>query len=144
MDKRVAIWNVLHDGEITALAREADTLTMFVSIPYLRRRISPIGDSVVLRLEQVTQVAFASFDGEPESLDEVLDLGRLDILGTDSTDMPLAIDTSMGRLTLAFAGFELALDTGGRLDFDTLDRAAVEYWNEWEKKGAAKNAGNSA
>ena len=52
MDKRIEIWNILHDGEITAIEGEdSDTLTMFVSIPYLRRRLKPIGDSFVLTME---------------------------------------------------------------------------------------------
>jgi len=144
MDKRVAIWNLLHDGEITAVVREEDALTMFVNIPYLRRRLKPLGDSIVLRLEQVTEVTFASFGGEPESLDELLESGRPEILGTDSDEMPLLIETTMGRLTVAFAHFEMALDTGGPLDFEALDRAAIDYWSEWEKKSSAKSANNSA
>jgi hypothetical protein len=40
-DQRVDIWDVLHDGVITIMHREsADVLVMFVSIPYVRRRLS--------------------------------------------------------------------------------------------------------
>jgi hypothetical protein len=143
MESRVAVWNLLHDGEITTFAREENSLTLFVNIPYLRRRLSPMGDSIVLTLKQVTEVRFTSFGGEPESLDEVLDLGRPEIIGTESNDMPLLIETTMGRLHLAFEQFELALDTGGPIAFDVLDRVARDYWTEWEQK-AAKNASNSA
>jgi len=42
MDQRIQIWNVFHDGEITAISEEGgEALTMFVSIPYLRRRMEP-------------------------------------------------------------------------------------------------------
>lgn len=45
-DPRFGIWNALHDGEITIAVREAtDVVVMFVSIPYVRRRIEPLGDS---------------------------------------------------------------------------------------------------
>jgi hypothetical protein len=35
MDERSAIWNILHDGEVTAVSEDGDILTIFVSIPYL-------------------------------------------------------------------------------------------------------------
>jgi hypothetical protein len=54
MDPRIAIWNILHDGEITAVSEDVGTLTMFVSIPYLRRRLTPLGDSFVLTPELLT------------------------------------------------------------------------------------------
>ena len=50
MNEKIQIWNVLHDGKITAVQQDGETLTMFVSIPYLRRRMKPIGDSFVLTL----------------------------------------------------------------------------------------------
>jgi hypothetical protein len=50
-DPRFSIWNALHDGEITIAEREApEVLVLFVSIPYVRRRIPPLGDSFRLRL----------------------------------------------------------------------------------------------
>lgn len=49
-DPRIDIWNLLHDGEITVAARDADALVLFVSIPYLRSSFRPIGDSFALRL----------------------------------------------------------------------------------------------
>jgi hypothetical protein len=59
MDTRIAIWNVLHDGEITAISEDGDTLTMFVNIPYLRRRLKPLGDSFILTLAGVRQAEWS-------------------------------------------------------------------------------------
>lgn len=142
MDERVAIWNLLHDGEITAVQSRQECFILFVNIPYLRRRLQPLGDSIILELHQPTRVSFEHFDGEFEPLEDVLELGRLDILGTESNGMPVVIDTSLGRLTLAFERLELALDTADSIQFDTLDRVATEYWTEWEQK--AKAARDSA
>lgn len=81
MDKRIEIWNVLHDGEITAISEDGDILTMFVSIPYLRRRLKPLGDSFVLTLEGVRRAECRGFNGEgpASTLQENLDIGTMGI-----------------------------------------------------------------
>jgi hypothetical protein len=111
-----------------------DVLTLFVNIPYLRRRFEPIGDSFVLQLSGLTAIGFLSFDGTPQALDEQLQGGRPEILSTDSECMPVVINTTMGQLTLDFERIELALDTGSTITFQALDEAAVAYWNEWEQR----------
>ncbi|MFN0318284.1 MAG: hypothetical protein ACKVQA_24935 [Burkholderiales bacterium] len=50
--------------------------------------------------------------------------------------MPVVINTTMGQLTLAFDKLEIALDTGTPITYEAIDRAAEEYWDEWEKKAA--------
>ena len=35
-----------------------------------------------------------------------------------------------------FDSVALAMDTGQIIDFETIDRTAVEYWTEWEAKAA--------
>jgi hypothetical protein len=136
MDERIAVWNVLHDGEITAASQTSEALALFVNIPYLRRRFEPIGDSFVLTLSGVTEIGFRSFDGKPETLAEQLQGGRPEILSTESEGMPVVIDTTMGQLTLAFEHIEIALDTGATVTIGALDKAAAAYWNEWEQKAA--------
>ena len=134
MDERIAIWNLLHDGEITVASQTSDALTLFINIPYLRRRFEPIGGSFVLKLNGVTAIRFLNFDGKPEALDEQMQSGRPEILSTESEAMPVVINTTMGQLTLDFERVELALDTGSTISFQALDQAAVAYWNEWEEK----------
>lgn len=69
MDPKIDIWNVLHDGEITAISDEnSDSLTMFVNIPWLRRRIEPIGDSFVLLFEGLKILEYEDTDGAKTSL----------------------------------------------------------------------------
>ena len=41
---------MLHDGRSLLASQTSDKLTLFVNIPYLRRRFEPIGDSFVLKL----------------------------------------------------------------------------------------------
>ena len=136
MDKRIEIWNVLHDGEITAFSQDGATLTLFINIPYLRRRLSPLGDSFVLSLEGLRKLEFREFDGKTSDLREELNIGTPEILETSSESMPVTIETTMGQLLLDFDGIRFALDTGQNIDYETIERVCGEYWTEWKTKAA--------
>jgi hypothetical protein len=131
MDRRIQIWNILHDDEITAISGEgSDILTMFVSIPYLRRRLDPLGDSFVLTLSGITRLEFHDFDGTRETLQEQLDIGSPEILSTESDSMPASIATSLGQLTLDFQSISFALDTGQAVEYEAIEKVCEEYWTE--------------
>ncbi len=131
MDRRIQIWNILHDDEITAISGEgSDILTMFVSIPYLRRRLDPLGDSFVLTLSGITRLEFHDFDGTRETLQEQLDIGLPEILSTESDSMPASIATSLGQLTLDFQSISFALDTGQAVEYEAIEKVCEEYWTE--------------
>jgi hypothetical protein len=131
MDRRIQIWNILHDDEITAISGEgSDILTMFVSIPYLRRRLDPLGDSFVLTLSGITRLEFHDFDGTRETLQERLDIGSPEILSTESDSMPASIATSLGQLTLDFQSISFALDTGQAVESEAIEKVCEEYWTE--------------
>src|ERR1043166_8471511 len=109
----------MHDGQITAVAEDGSTVTMFVSIPYLRRRLQPLGDSFVLTLEGVKRVEFCDFGGRTSHLREELEIGTPEILKTESESMPVTIETTMGQLILDFQSIRFALDTGQDTDYRT-------------------------
>ena len=135
-DNRIRIWNILHDGEITAIEGEdSGTLTMFVSIPYLRRRMPPLGDSFVITLSGLSHIEFRDFDGATSSLrSELDDTGSPEILSTESDSMPVLVNTTLGFLHLDFQDISFALDTGQSVEFDAIVRVAEEYWSEWQAK----------
>jgi len=92
MQKEINIWNILHDGEITAVEKNTGGLyTIFVSIPYLRRRISPLGDSFVLILSGVKQITFQDIGGTMSTLESELELSTPEILHTESVAMPICV-----------------------------------------------------
>ena len=131
MDRRIQIWNILHDGEITAISGEgSDILTTFVSIPCLRRRLDPLGDSFVLTLSGITRLEFHDFDGTRETLQEQLDIGSPEILSSESDSMPVSIATSLGQLTLDFQSISFALDTGRAVEYEAIEMGCEEYWTE--------------
>ncbi len=144
MDPRIQIWNVLHDGEITAISDVGETLTIFVSIPYLRRRLKPLGDSFVLMLERLKRVEFRNYDGTTASLREELDIGTPAILSTESKAMPVSIETTMGQLILDFERIRFAMDTGQEITYETIEKVCDEYWTEWQAKAGKSAGGNAA
>lgn len=110
-DPRLDIWNVLHDGEITVIHRESpDVVVMFVSIPYVRRRIEPLGDSFRLRLGGFRSVDFANDIGDTSS--ELDYVEGYEILNVLSDGMPAKIQLAEGTLTLDFDTLDISPDSG--------------------------------
>ena len=146
MDTRISIWNVLHDGDVTAVSKDGDTLTMFVSIPYLRRRMKPLGDSFVLTLAGVRRAECRDFGGagRTSSLRKELEVGTPEILKTESESMPVTIETTMGQMILDFESIRFALDTGQSVDYETIEKVCREYWTEWQAKAEEARRGASA
>jgi hypothetical protein len=127
---RLDIWNVLHDGEITVMHREApDVVIMFVSIPYVRRRLEPLGDSFRLRLGGFRSMHFENGIGDTSSeLDYIEGYEILDIL---SETMPAKIQLAEGTLTLDFDTLAISLDSGQPVAYEKVLRLAQDYWDEF-------------
>jgi len=139
MKIEIDIWNILHDGEITVAEKgQNDSYTLFICIPYLRRRLAPLGDSFVLALKGVRRIAFQNFDGTISTLEDELNLSTPEILRTDSESMPISVETTTGILLLDFEGVEFLLDTGQAVDFETIETVCRDYWDEWSKKSERK------
>jgi hypothetical protein len=133
-DWRFGIWNALHDGEITIMHREApDVLVMFVSIPYVRRRIQPLGDSFRLRLRGFRGMVFANDIRDPPET-ELDYIEGYEILEAKSDTMPATIQLAEGTLLLDFDSLEISLDTGQPISPEEVYRAYSDYWDEWSKK----------
>ncbi|MCL1920736.1 MAG: hypothetical protein FWG50_06615 [Kiritimatiellaeota bacterium] len=135
MKKEIDIWNILHDGEITAVEKGKNGLyTIFVNIPYLRRRISPLGDSFVLTLSGVKQITFQDFGGTMSMLEDELEISTPEILQTESEAMPIYIATTAGTLILHYENIDLKLDTGQPVTFETIETVCRDYWGELRKR----------
>ena len=135
MKKEIDIWNILHDGEITAVEENKNGVyTIFINIPYLRRRIRPLGDSFVLMLSGVRQIMFQDIDGTTSTLEDELEISTPEILKTDSEVMPINVATTAGTLILDYESIDFKLDTGHSVRFETIEAACREYWDEWRKR----------
>jgi hypothetical protein len=130
-DPRVDIWDVLHDGEITIMHREsADALVMLVSIPYVRRRISPLGDSFRLRLGGFREMLF-SYDHGNETYSDLDYIEGFEILEAKSKTMPATIQLAEGPLMLDFDSLDISLDSGQPVTYEQVRRVAQDYWDEF-------------
>jgi hypothetical protein len=146
IDPRVAIWNEMHDGEITVMGHSASELAVFVSIPYLRRRFEPRGDSFLLRLGGFRAIEYVDYEGNNRTSDirEIENRG-IEILSTESSGVPVKISTTQGYLTLDFDTLAIFLDTGQQVEFEAVDLACRAYWDEWETQaGQNKEAPNQS
>jgi len=141
MNKEIEIWNLLHDGVLTAFPGENESLlTIFVHIPYLRKRIEPIGVCFVLKLSGVKSHKFFGFDGKEEELNESLNAMGMEILSAGSIGpeaMPVEIQTSLGTIILEYENIGLYLESGNEVSFETIAKASTEYWQEWSQKTKA-------
>ena len=129
-DPRLDIWNVLHDGDITIVHRESlDVVIMFVCIPYVRRRIEPLGDSFRLRLGGFRSIHFANDIGD--SCSELDYVEGYEILALLSETMPAKIQLAEGTLTLDFDTLDISLDSGQAIAYEEVLRVAQAYWDEF-------------
>lgn len=142
MSPKIEIWNVLHDGEITAIEGEkSTTVRIFVSIAYLRKRLQPLGDSFILTLIGLKRLEWHNFDGSVSSFREELDIGTPEILKTESESLPVTIETTMGSLILDFEDIRFHLDTGDEVSYATMRKVCEEYWEEWKQKAEKARRG---
>jgi hypothetical protein len=133
----IDFWNIFHDGAITAADEQAGSVRLFISIGYLRRRMSPLGGGFVVTLRDVTLCEFRHFDGETVTLPEALKVGEPEILSTDSESLPVTIHTTLGQIVAAYGGVEFALDTGEIVSFADIASAATSYWDDFESRRKA-------
>lgn len=133
-DPRLDIWDVLHDGEITIMHREApDVVSMFVSIPYVRRRTQPLGDSFRLRLGGFRGLLF-SYDIDQKTFSEIDYIEGFRILNNLSGAMPAMIQLVEGKLMLDFDSLDLSLDAGQAATHEEVRRVARDYWDEFASR----------
>jgi len=140
MNKEIEIWNILHDGVLTVFPSENEALlTIFVHIPYLRKRIEPIGVCFVLKLSGVKSYKFFDFDGKEEELNESLNAMGIEILSASSIGaaMPVEIQTSLGTIVFEYENIGLYLESGNEVSFEAIEKASTEYWQEWSEKTKA-------
>lgn len=140
LDKRIQIWNLLHDGEIIAISENNLSLTMFISISYLRRRLPPLVDSFVLTLSGLNSLEFVNFDGTKTSLRTELEIGAPEILSTSSEVMPIKMKERWGGWNSTFRQSALLLDSGQPFEFEVIRKASEEYWEEWESKRGSSSS----
>ncbi|MDQ3363988.1 MAG: hypothetical protein M3680_00965 [Myxococcota bacterium] len=128
-----APWNLLHDGTVTALAREADTLLVTIDVPYVRVRFGGTG-TFVLRLAGCDGISYQPYD-EPL-------LYELDAIASSQPDLDvtsfqggaIVVSGNAGVMRLRYANLAITLDTGAEVTLAELDAHVRSYRDDWSAR----------
>lgn len=82
----------------------------------------------------VKKAEFCDYEGDISALSEELDACMPEILSTDSEEMPISVLTTTSTLVLDYQDISFALDTGQPVSYEEIEKACIEYWDEWKKK----------
>ncbi|HEY1014967.1 MAG TPA: hypothetical protein VGE07_19825 [Herpetosiphonaceae bacterium] len=150
-ERIAAIFNIFHDGWISAAAWRGPDLLLTVEIPYLAERVDPGWERFAVELRAVGGLEFEPWYHQPPhtadsallaELDAIFQ-AELDILSCDLEDGRVKLvcnqtsddaDWCGGFLRFAAAG-ALVFDEGGApWDLDQLIELCQGYWEQWEKR----------
>ncbi|MBA3818225.1 MAG: hypothetical protein H0X17_04990 [Deltaproteobacteria bacterium] len=126
-------WNLLHDGTVTALARDEDTLLVTIDVPYVRVRFGGTG-TFVLRLAGCDGISYEPFD-EPL-------LYELDAIASSQPDLntttfqggAIVVSGNAGVMRLRYANLAITLDTGTDVTLSELAAHVRSYWDDWSAR----------
>ena len=134
------VWDVLHDGSITAVCGAIPgTVRVEVSIDYLRERFPEPGKAILVLLSGCTRFAYREFEDSMFTTD-LPAIARLkpEILSAKTSGTLSEIDCVKGVLEVAASDCTLALDGGRAITLDELLSVAEAYWTEWDKRAKQK------
>jgi hypothetical protein len=129
----VTPWNLLHDGTIVRLERDlADTVTVWIDVPYVRARFGDGGTLFRFRLLRCTELVYTPLDEPP--ITDLLAIGSSEpgILQARVEAGDVIVQGSAGTLRLRYDTLALELDTGTTVPIDELRRVVGSYWDEWQ------------
>ena len=144
------LFNILHDGSITAGDLVAGMLRLSIEIPYLAERIDPAFASFQVMLHETSDLSFSPWtDGEPGCFHDPAEIftPELEILGCNRDGERLSIicdrdDTGIGYrgglLTIEASAASVLDEAGRSLSLDELIALANAAVAEWEAENAAR------
>jgi len=134
------IWNLWHDGTVfRAVGRVPGDVQLSISIDYIRRRFSDVGEHVVLTLHNCTCLAYEP-DDPPGCLTDLQAIAAAEpeILKAENWTDPNTVYCVSGTLRVLASTFSLALDNGRIITFEELASVAETYWREFAESSLNK------
>lgn len=125
-------WGILHDGGISHIdGTMPGTVSINISINYLRRQFPGEGTGFKVVLTDCTRFEFAEYDRE--LLHDFASIVERDpeILSLEHDGDPVVVNCTMGPLTLSYGAASLYLDSGVPVSFEELSSASEAYWKAW-------------
>lgn len=138
------LWNVLHDGELTAAERAAGGgVRLSVEIAYLRDHLPTAARHLVVTLAGCDSFAYHPYDCEPV-VDPAAAGLRPTLLSALVVHGEVCVECADGgaggQLRLRYASAGVATAEGRPLSQAELEAAAQEYWTRWEAGNRAAAA----
>lgn len=126
-------WALLHDGGIESITGKIPgTVSLEVSIRYLRQQFAGEGTGFKVVLSDCDQFVYQEYDSSPvEDFDEIVGL-EPEIMGVEKGTYPVVVNCVMGSLNVSYGAASIYLDSGDAVSLDELAAASKAYWDAWE------------
>lgn len=125
-------WGLLHDGGIEAIHGEVPgTVSVEVSIRYLRRQFPGEGTGFRVDLANCREFTYCEYDSTPVmDFDAIVALDP-EIVSVEKGASCVVVRCVTGTLSMSFEAAAVYLDTGEEVSFDELSSAGKAYWDAW-------------
>ena len=135
----VAVWNVLHDGCITAVEGTVPgELRLTVEIQYLCPHLPTRADHLFVTLDGCERFEYQPYERcatTGVSAVAALELGLLSALEADGYLRVACSDSGVGgELMLRYATARLSTAEGRELSQSDVESAAKRYWTLWKQR----------
>jgi hypothetical protein len=136
MSRKTEIWNILHDGPISAVSGAVPgDVKLTIGIEYLRKLFPGDGDSFGLWLRGCRLFEMELWETESRFTADFAEISAAQptILSADHTDTPVMVWTTIGGLRLDFDEWQLELEDSTPVSFDEISAACESYWDDRSK-----------
>jgi hypothetical protein len=132
-----AFWGLLHDGGLKSVTGTVPgTVSVRVSIQYLRQQFPTEGEGFKIDLFDCTRFVYQEYDSPPvKDFDAIVAL-EPEIFGVDNGTECVIVNCVMGTLTIDYGAASIYLDSGAPVSIDELAVASLTYWNGWAARSA--------
>ena len=128
-------WRYLHDGGIDTISGTIPgTITLDISIQYLRNQFPGQGEGFHVSLFNCWRVEYQEYDQEPTTDFDAIVAAEPEILGLQEGSGPVVVNCVMGVLKLSYESASISLDSGEAISFEELATASAEYWDAWSRR----------
>ncbi len=129
----VAPWNLLHDGIVTDIKRDADRVALVVEVPYLRTRFALPGSAFRVEVLGCSHLEYAPYEGATSSSASKILQVHPNIVEAKNEGEDVVVWGSSGALRLRYQDLVLRFDDGTPLALAALEESARAYWEEWDR-----------
>jgi hypothetical protein len=141
----VAVWNVLHDGEVAAAEGTIPgDLRLSVGISYLCGHLPTQAEHVVVTLVGCERFEYQPYEGPPESDPAAVAALGLELLSAVAAEGSIRVEFADGGyggyLLMRYLSSSAATAEGQPLSQAELESAAERYWSLWQQRHAEPGA----